>query len=292
VKKDDNFKNGPIELEIIGDTTHLFTDEDFEKKEVQLLYNNEEEATELVDSSNNNNSNYFNHLLTIGSKKKNQTHLPCKTSKFIDNLSTVNETNYIQMVNGSRLTQILTNSDKDNCFLVLFYVPWCPFSVKLAPIYNSLPRLFSNLDILAFDVSKSIGYNTKFGTSAVPIILLFQHKNVLSKFNYTQKSLTSYIDFISNHTGFNCTNKTIEFITDDDLIGPVPTVVETSYDYLLLFSWLFLTWLIIDYLINRPIFQMNCIKLIKWLIQLTKRPLRLPPPIVRPMIQQQHQHND
>lgn len=109
--------------------------------------------------------------------------------------------NEVKLVNGSHLTRTLSDSASLECFLVLFYVPWCPFSARLAPLFNALPKAFPNLDILAFDVSKSVGYNTKFGTSAVPMVLLFQHKNVLAKFNYTEKNLTEFIEFVSLKTG-------------------------------------------------------------------------------------------
>ena len=109
--------------------------------------------------------------------------------------------NEVKLVNGSHLTRTLSDSASLECFLVLFYVPWCPFSARLAPLFNALPKAFPNLDILAFDVSKSVGYNTKFGTSAVPMVLLFQHKNVLAKFNYTEKNLTELIEFVSLKTG-------------------------------------------------------------------------------------------
>lgn len=114
--------------------------------------------------------------------------------------SRMREHNSVQLVNGSALTQHLSDTTETECFLVLFYVPWCPFSTRLAPIYNALPRAFANFDVLAFDVSKSIGYNSKFGTSSVPLIILFQHKSILAKFNYTSKGLSDYIDFVSNRT--------------------------------------------------------------------------------------------
>lgn len=119
------------------------------------------------------------------------------------NLTAARSENKVKLVNGSYLTRLLSESAPHECFLVLFYVPWCPFSARLAPFYNALPKAFLNLDILAFDVSKSIGYNTKFGTSAVPIVLLFQQKNVLAKFNYTEKNLTDFIEFVSLKTGSN-----------------------------------------------------------------------------------------
>ena len=50
------------------------------------------------------------------------------------------------------------------------------------------------------NLSFLLSYNTKFGTSAVPMIILFQNKNVLAKFNYTKKNLSDYIEFVANLT--------------------------------------------------------------------------------------------
>jgi hypothetical protein len=168
--------NGPVQLEIIGDTTHLFKDEDFEKKEALLLGHDHDTNSSLVRT-------------TPGKK----ACTPVTTDS--DRLD-----NSVRLVNGSELTKYMSNSDETECFLVLFYVPWCPFSARLAPFYNALPRAFLTMSVLAFDVSNSVGYNTKFGTSAVPMVILFQHKSVLAKMNYTGKSLPEYIEFVANLT--------------------------------------------------------------------------------------------
>ena len=195
----EGIKDGPVHFEIIGDTSHLFSDEDFEKREAQLLYD-VTQAQEAADQSGIDQASRSSSNEKPGLNASNSTSgsgFKCLRA----NLTTFRESNTVQIVNGSRLTSILSNSEPNECFLVLFYVPWCPFSARLAPIYNALPRAFLNLDVLAFDVSSSFGYNTKFGTSAVPMIILFQNKNVLARFNYTRKNLTNYLEFIANNTG-------------------------------------------------------------------------------------------
>lgn len=225
-----------VKLDIVGDTSHLFSEEDFKKEEVILL-SDKEESKDIENST----EKFTNKTDKSSSKSKK-----CSFSK------TNRTENYVQLVNGSALTTHLSDSEETECFLVLFYVPWCPFCIRLAPIYNALPRAFINLDILAFDVSNSYGYNTKFGTSAVPIILLFQHKSVLKKFNYTEKTLIDYIDFVSNHTSL-AANRSI-IIEENDLNGPVPTVIEKTFDYYLFFSWLFIIFISFDFLIRKTRF--------------------------------------
>ena len=197
-------QDGPVQFEIVGDTSHLFADEDFEKKEVILLGDtNANTNTE----SRIPQSDYIEILRdSINSFSNSSEKTPKKPSKCTLS-SRPTDPNSVQLINGSALTQHLSDTNETECFLVLFYVPWCPFSARLAPIYNALPRAFANFDILAFDVSKSIGYNSKFGTSSVPMIILFQHKNIVTKFNYTNKSLIDYIDFVYNRTGNSDTKR-------------------------------------------------------------------------------------
>ena len=141
-------KDGPIQLEIVGDTTHLFADEDLEKKEVILVRDNQ--SSSVTNETKEN-------VMGLAAQLVSET---VKTAKICSrsNLTTYRDFNTVQLVNGSYLTQILAESSLNDCFLVLFYVPWCQFSTRLAPIYNALPKAFPNLDIIAFDVSKSIGY--------------------------------------------------------------------------------------------------------------------------------------
>jgi hypothetical protein len=164
-------KDGPVKIEIVGDTNHLFADEDFEKKEVVLLHDNVDSdenvsknnqsieldpiilAASLNDSATINSTNNNKTLV----KKKNTSSNPHQPDCLNSNLTILRENNTVQFVNGSRLTRLLSESENTKCFLVLFYVPWCPFSTRLAPIYNALPRAFANLNILAFDISRSIG---------------------------------------------------------------------------------------------------------------------------------------
>lgn len=185
-------KDGPVKFDIVGDTSHLFADEDFEKKDVVLQGGNQRTSPK---------PNYIDILMSsINTTRHSPNEKVSLKSNKCTHSSRSRAHNSVQLVNGSALTQHLSDSKETECFLVLFYVPWCPFSARLAPIYNALPRAFANFDVLAFDVSKSVGYNSKFGTSSVPLIILFQHKSIFAKFNYTSKNLSDYIDFVANRT--------------------------------------------------------------------------------------------
>uniref|UniRef100_A0A8C3GJ18 Probable ATP-dependent RNA helicase DDX46 n=2 Tax=Anatinae TaxID=2068716 RepID=A0A8C3GJ18_CAIMO len=130
------------------------------------------------------------------------------------------------------------NPNSSDCTLVLFYTPWCRFSVSLAPHFNSLPRAFPTLRFLALDASQHSSLSTRFGTVAVPNILLFQGAKPMARFNHTDRTLETLKDFIFNQTGIEAKNDVT--VTEEDWAGPLPSVLTKGIDWLLLFSLLFL----------------------------------------------------
>ncbi|NXM55570.1 TXD15 protein, partial [Illadopsis cleaveri] len=130
------------------------------------------------------------------------------------------------------------NPNSSDCTLVLFYTPWCRFSASLAPHFNSLPRAFPTLRFLALDASQHSSLSTRFGTVAVPNILLFQGAKPMARFNHTDRTLETLKDFIFNQTGIEAQGDVA--VTEEDWEGPLPSVLTKGIDWLLLFSVLFL----------------------------------------------------
>ncbi|XP_065591148.1 thioredoxin domain-containing protein 15 [Cyrtonyx montezumae] len=144
----------------------------------------------------------------------------------------------LQILNVSQDLMEFLNPNSSDCTLVLFYTPWCRFSVSLAPHFNSLPRAFPTLHFLALDASQHSSLSTRFGTVAVPNILLFQGAKPMARFNHTDRTLETLKDFIFNQTGIEAKNDVT--VTEEDWKGPLPSVLTKGVDWLLLFSVLFL----------------------------------------------------
>ncbi|KAM9373272.1 LOW QUALITY PROTEIN: thioredoxin domain-containing protein 15 [Phaethornis superciliosus] len=144
----------------------------------------------------------------------------------------------LQILNVSQDLMELLNPNSSDCTLVLFYTPWCRFSASLAPHFNSLPRAFPTLHFLALDASQHSSLSTRFGTVAVPNILLFQGAKPMARFNHTDRTLETLKDFIFNQTGIEA--KSDVAVTEADWEGPLPSVMTKGIDWLLLFSLLFL----------------------------------------------------
>ncbi|NWQ79482.1 TXD15 protein, partial [Columbina picui] len=144
----------------------------------------------------------------------------------------------LQILNVSQDLMEFLNPNSSDCTLVLFYTPWCRFSASLAPHFNSLPRAFPTLRFLALDASQHSSLSTRFGTVAVPNILLFQGAKPMARFNHTDRTLETLKDFIFNQTGIEA--KSNVTVTEEDWEGPLPSVLTKGIDWLLLFSVLFL----------------------------------------------------
>ncbi|XP_057265405.1 thioredoxin domain-containing protein 15 [Pezoporus wallicus] len=144
----------------------------------------------------------------------------------------------LQILNVSQDLMEFLNPNSSDCTLVLFYTPWCRFSASLAPHFNSLPRAFPTLRFLALDASQHSSLSTRFGTVAVPNILLFQGAKPMARFNHTDRTLETLKEFIFNQTGIEAKSDVV--VTKEDWEGPLPSVLTKGIDWLLLFSLLFL----------------------------------------------------
>ncbi|KAK3555972.1 hypothetical protein QTP86_032040 [Hemibagrus guttatus] len=125
----------------------------------------------------------------------------------------------VQVLNASQDLMDFLNSNSSECSLVLFYTSWCQFSAHLAPHFNALPRVFPIMHFLALDASQHSSLSTRFGTVAVPNILLFQGAKPMARFNHTERTLETLTAFITNQTGFEAVVGQV--VTDDDRVGPL-----------------------------------------------------------------------
>ncbi|KAM4819476.1 thioredoxin domain-containing protein 15 [Thomomys bottae] len=144
----------------------------------------------------------------------------------------------LRILNASQDLMDFLNPNGSDCTLVLFYTPWCRFSASLAPHFNSLPRAFPTLHFLALDASRHSSLSTRFGTVAVPNILLFQGAKPMARFNHTDRTLETLKIFIFNQTGIEAKKNVV--VTQADQIGPLPSTLIKTVDWLLVFSLFFL----------------------------------------------------
>lgn len=162
----------------------------------------------------------------------------------------------VQVLNASQDLMELMNANSSECSLVLFYTPWCQFSASLAPHFNALPRVFPSMHFLALDASQHSSLSTRFGTVAVPNILLFQGVKPMARFNQTERTLETLTSFIANQTGFEA--RPDQAVEEDDREGPLPAAPVRSIDWLFVFSVLFIS--------GFTLYAILCTDSIRWLI--------------------------
>ncbi|XP_058613616.1 thioredoxin domain-containing protein 15 isoform X1 [Onychostoma macrolepis] len=192
----------------------------------------------------------------------------------------------VQILNASQDLMELLNANSTECSLVLFYTTWCQFSANLAPHFNALPRVFPSMHFLALDasqhsrlisdvpssrsgplrvflsssaafLSRSVhSLSTRFGTVAVPNILLFQGAKPMARFNQTDRTLETLSSFITNQTGFEASPD--QAVLEEDRAGPLPAVPVKGIDWLFVFSVLFIS--------GFTLYAILCSDSIRWLI--------------------------
>lgn len=149
----------------------------------------------------------------------------------------------LQILNISQDLMDFLNPNSSECTMVLFFTPWCQFSAALAPHFNALPRAFPSLQFLALDASQHSSLSTRFGTVAVPNILLFQGAKPMARFNHSERNLDSFKSFIFNQSGIEADPDIV--VTDADLEGPLPSNPQAGIDWLLVFSVVYVTSFIV-----------------------------------------------
>ncbi|KAJ4929771.1 hypothetical protein JOQ06_018792 [Pogonophryne albipinna] len=177
---------------------------------------------------------------TTPTEEQNTTETAKTYKVTCDKRNTTGMENFsVQVLNASQDLMDFLNANGTECSVVLFFTAWCQFSAGLAPHFNALPRAFPSMHFLALDASQHSSLSTRFGTVAVPNILLFQGAKPMARFNHTDRTLEMLTSFIANQTGFEIGSD--KNVTDTDRLGPLPSVPVKSIDWLLVFSVLFIT---------------------------------------------------
>lgn len=220
----------------------LETDDDVISEEsiAELITNDLQENKEIIstDATSLNGSNIHVSLLdnvtnTSGNKTKFYP-VTCK-ERIVDDFPAV------KLVNSSVLLSVIvptSNKTANECVLVLFYAPWCQFCAAAAPHYNALARLYPTIHVIAINAIKYHNLNTRYGTVAVPNVLLFHNGRAITKYNETMYTLDKFSKFVIKYTGLDPVGAVN--VTSADFEGPLPSEPLHETDYILWVSWLFI----------------------------------------------------
>jgi thiol-disulfide isomerase/thioredoxin len=127
---------------------------------------------------------------------------------------------------------------EDWCMMVNFYAPYCPFSARLAPFYNALPRAFPSLFIAAVDATQNSKINLVYGISGTPTLLLFHNGRPVARFESGTYGVNNLIEFVTKHTDLDPVADVD--VQDEDLLGPLPAAPADNVDFYLVLAWCFI----------------------------------------------------
>jgi len=157
----------------------------------------------------------------------------------------------VEIVNSTRLGYVLKSDPEITnrrmsgmCSLVLFYARSCQFSTLAAPHFNVLPRIFPQIKMVAFNAISEQRFNTMYGITGVPSLVLFHNGKPIAKYNGSDYSLYEFTKFVIRHTDL-IPNEKVE-ITVTDFVKPVPGYGNRDYDYSLWLAWfVIIFWMLV-----------------------------------------------
>ncbi|XP_050394619.1 thioredoxin domain-containing protein 15 isoform X2 [Patella vulgata] len=227
----------------------VFSLTNFIKKWLNPVLQEFQEGLNLGKDKNETELSNSTQITTV--KQTNETHMEdiknitdtSKKMKFncTGRNVTENTTAVVRIVNSTTLLDFLSfdkNNNSTDCVLIMFYAPWCPFCAKTAAQFNAVGRAFKQLDVLAVDAIHFSNLNARFGTVAVPNIMVFHQSRSAVRFNQTNRSFQQLVEFVTNVTGLEA-NSSIE-VEEEDFIGPLSSIPTVESDYLLWCAWIFI----------------------------------------------------
>ncbi|GAV78955.1 Thioredoxin domain-containing protein [Cephalotus follicularis] len=103
-------------------------------------------------------------------------------------------------VDGNFLDKCIASKQRITYISVLFYASWCPFSLSMHPVFNTLSSMFPQIDHLAVEQSSAMpSIYSRYGIHSMPSILMV---NQTSRVRYQgPKNLHSLLQFYETTTG-------------------------------------------------------------------------------------------
>lgn len=122
------------------------------------------------------------------------------------------------------------------CGLVLFYSPYCRFSVNILPAYKAVARVFPQLSVIAVKITSYSSSCIQFGAVGTPTVMFFFNSRPLQKMPVTLTNITSMAGYVANVTDLTPASP-LELLESDH----EGVELLHSFDWVLLFSVLFLS---------------------------------------------------
>ena len=135
---------------------------------------------------------------------------------------------------GDLVTEM--NHTTARCGLVLFYTPYCRFSIEMLPAYKALARIFPSLEMFAVKINSYSSSSIQFGAVGTPTVMFFHNSRPVRKLMPSPlNNITVMAEHVVNITDLEPIEK-IEILECDH----EGVELMHSFDWVLLFSVVFL----------------------------------------------------
>ena len=122
------------------------------------------------------------------------------------------------------------------CGFVLFYTPYCRFSIEMLPAYKALPRIFPSLNLYAVKINSYSSSCIQFGAVGTPTVMFYHNSRPVRKMPPPLRNISVMAEYVVNITDLEPIGK-VE-VLDSDHEG---VELMYSFDWVLLFSVVFLS---------------------------------------------------
>lgn len=141
------------------------------------------------------------------------------------------------------LEHILENPSITNtCAIVMFYAPWCPFSVDFAPQFNAMGRSYKELPVIAVDIAAEYDLY-KYLMAYIPLVSFYYRGRVIYRFKATE-SYEELLEQVTTMTGFQPTRVALSYSENE---YPVPTEREDGDSVYLVISTCWVILVVVVY---------------------------------------------
>lgn len=130
---------------------------------------------------------------------------------------------------------IQMNETSARCGFVLFYTPYCRFSMDMMPSYKALARIFPPLNLFAVKINSYSSSCIQFGAVGTPTVMFYHNSRPVRKMPPLMRNISSMAEYVANITDLEAASK-VE-VVEADLEG---VELLSSFDWVLCFSVLFI----------------------------------------------------
>lgn len=200
------------------------------------------------DGSNSSTSNSTESTEPAANTKtynaKKATCLDMNITEPIGDVEIINASNLLKILQGD--ADVNTRSTAARCHIIYFFSPYCPFSVMGSPYVNALARSLPNIPVLGLDSIEYHSVNARYGVMGTPTLLLFHNGNGAGRYNSSEFSTSSLMNFINYYTDQEITSINV---TSYDFRAALPSEIKSTRGYALIAAWTFMltcgTWMFV-----------------------------------------------